>query len=533
MYDCRPVPPVKAKNVERLFFVEGKYVRSTRASPVGPSFWALLAWALAMQARGAVYEVTAQTEAQAYDMRSYGCPPGQTTACGDPSNPTLLPRRFISESIGIAGIELIKDQDLSFDSSLRLWSDFGITQNEAKYLDSNPSSSAQLLFAYVTWRDLFGILDVRLGRQFFADELDFIDFDGAHLKFKVGRWGSVEAFGGVEVQGSWYLGSSNFQPDGTRETDARRLLEQSSSGVNVGASYYLGEPAYVIGARATVNLLQYGDLRVGYQRSMSAGTDYNGANAIVVETEHAGASLRLHPFRGVNAYASADYNLALAQLARGRAGITYTTPIFGITLEAQRITPSFSTDSIWAYFAFAPRDEFRLRADITPRVGPFRYYLEAINQRYRENLQQQVFGAVVISPYPCTTASPSSCEATIPSGVTLGGRGGAALVIPDPWRADVDVSYVGGWGGRQLWANAHVGLDLDHGRYSIDVRGSLANVQDGLNPYLQGTFVGGNLSAGIRLIRGVKLTAVAEENTNPYTMQDFRLYGLLDVGIAL
>ncbi len=480
--------------------------------------WSLAAFIVCFAARGAVaavYEVTAQTEAQAYEIRAYGCPQGQTTNCGDPYDPTLLPRRLVVQSIGLSGIELVRDQDVSFDSQLRLWTDFGITSTESQKIDSFPGSGAQLLFAYVTWKDLFNLLDVRVGRQFFTDELDFIDFDGAHLKLRIGRWASLEAFGGMEVTGPWYLGSAVFQPDGTRESDQRRLGLQETEGVNLGALDYLNQPAFVIGGRASLNLWGLGDLRIGYQRTMSEGT---------VETEHAGASVRLHPIRGLNVFGMLDYDLVLLQLTRGQVGATWTTSFFGVTLEAQRIAPYFTSDSIWAYFAFAPRDEIRLRADLTPSVGPFRYFVEALVQKYNSNLQGTP--ETVFTPYP-VTASP------VPTDVSLGGRGGIALALPDPWRADADASYTNGWGGRQFWANVHGGVDLDRGRFMVDLRGSAASIRDAFNPNLAGTFLGANLQLGAQLVKGVKLTGIVEENTNPYTRQDFRVYGVLDVGILL
>jgi hypothetical protein len=506
----------------------------------GRSPAALLTLLLALPAQAGVYEVTSQTEVQAYDIRDYGCSPNPNTVCGNATNPTLLDRRVVAETIGLSGMELVKDEDLSFDSQLRLWTDFGITQTESQRLDSFPDSAAQLLFAYVTWRpDFFGgLFDVRVGRQFFADEFDFLDFDGAHLKLRIHPrgsrlGGSLEAFGGEQVTGTSYLASTVFQPDGTRETDARRLDDQMTTGTNLGALSYLSAPQFVVGGRANVNLWGIGDLRIGYQRSFSQGTDAYGMPATVIETEHAGASIRLYPIKGLNVYASADYDLILLQLTRGRAGATYTTRLFGITLEWQRIAPYFSSDSIWAYFAFAPRDDFRLRADLTPPDGIFRYFryfIEVQNQRYRENLQPIVANDIAVSPYPCTTSSPSTCTPAIPSGVTLGGRAGIAWIPPNPWnpfRADADVSYTDGWGGRQFWANAHAGFDLNP--FTVDLRGSAANVYDALNPMLFGTFAGMNLSAGLRIVSWAKLTVIVEDNFNPYTKQDFRLYGVLDV----
>lgn len=465
-------------------------------------------------ARAAAFRVESRTEAHAYCLRAFRAT-GTATACyravpdADAGNPSVLARRRIVQSLGVSGIELVRGEDLSFDASLRLWIDFGVGAEESSRLDSYPVSDADLLYAYASWKELYGVLDLRLGRQVFVDELDFASFDGARVAARIGRVAMIEAYGGLEVKGAYFLGSAAFQPDGTRETDARRLLQEASPG-SLGASPVLDRPALLYGLRASAALWRVGDARLGYRRTVVDGK---------TETEHAGASVRLRPIGRTNVYAGGDLNLHLGSLTRGVLGASWVGDFVTVTGEAQRIAPSFTADSIWAYFAFAPRDEARLRVDLTPPLGSVRLFVEGSNQRYRTALKEALRDQIAVSPDP------------IDSGVTFGGRIGAGLLPPERLRADVELSARAGWAGRQIWLDLHAGVDALRDRLAIDARITIADVADGLTPWLRGTMVGGSLQAAWRLADGVTITGLVEDNLGPFTRQDFRVYAILDVRV--
>src|SRR5450432_1891849 len=71
----------------------------------------------------AAFEVDARTEAQVSSIRAY-----RDT---DPSNPVLLPRRRLVQYLGIDAFELIPDAPLGFESSLRVFADFGLPLGES------------------------------------------------------------------------------------------------------------------------------------------------------------------------------------------------------------------------------------------------------------------------------------------------------------------------------------------------------------------------------------------------------------------
>src|SRR5688500_1904625 len=108
-------------------------------------------------AGAAAFRVESRTEAHLYGIRSLP---------GTRDFPRLLPRRRLVQSLSLSGMELVRDEDLSFDTSLRLWTDLGVSPNEDRRLDGINRGEVDLLFAYATWNGAVqGRLDARVGRQ--------------------------------------------------------------------------------------------------------------------------------------------------------------------------------------------------------------------------------------------------------------------------------------------------------------------------------------------------------------------------------
>jgi hypothetical protein len=184
--------------------------RGVRTATLAAAIWAVTS---PSEAPASAFLVDARTEAQAYQIRAY--------RDSDPDHPTLLPRRRIVQYLGVNGFELITGEDLGFETSLRIFADLGLPRGEAAKIDGLRAEQADLMYAYAKFRS--GPIEAQLGRQTYVDITDYMAFDGLRLRY-LSRIGiGAEAYGGLWVKGGMLLGSSVYQPDGTRESDKRRI----------------------------------------------------------------------------------------------------------------------------------------------------------------------------------------------------------------------------------------------------------------------------------------------------------------------
>ncbi|MFL5318245.1 MAG: hypothetical protein ACJ790_01215 [Myxococcaceae bacterium] len=455
-------------------------------------------------ALGAAYQIDARTEAQAYEIRSYR----QT----DSANPVLLPRRRIVQYLGINAYELITGQDLGFESNLRVFQDFGVSDLDANRVDGLHARDVDLLLANVRYKH--GGIEAQLGRQIYPDVMETFGFDGLRLRYVSPLGVGGEAYGGLWNRGSGFLSTSVWQPDGVRETDIRRLRQYpdpNARPVGLALQPTLDSISPVYGARLIGDNVAHTGVcaTLGYRKSLVEGnTDY----------ERLTASARYGKGRGINAWAGIEYDVIQSLLSQAQANLRYDTATWAASLELMRLHPTFSSSSIWYYFAFSPRHEARLRGDYTP-LGDFRYYAQVIYSIYDTPINEGIGLAAV---------------ANTPGGSNGGGNIGAAYRPSDlPVHANVDVTYRNGYGGKQLWLDLNGGYSADQGRWTLDGRFSVANVNDQYNPLLRGTFYGAQLWGSYAFSPLLRASVAVEENVNPFTQSDTKVFFLLDVKAIL
>ncbi|MBN1203467.1 MAG: hypothetical protein JXB05_00900 [Myxococcaceae bacterium] len=462
-----------------------------RAAQAAQAAGLLLVVLAAGSASAAAFQIEARTEAQAYQIRAWR---GTT-----PEDVVLLPRRRIVQYLGLNAFELITGQDLGFESSLRVFADLGLPRGEAEKVDGLRTEDAHLLYAFARYGA--GGFEGRLGRQLYVDSMDVMAFDGLRLRYMTRFGVGAEAYGGLWVRGAGFLSSSVYQPEGTRESDARRLEQ----GV-VGADENLDALAPIYGAKLLLEELKGFSGSLGYRKAMVGGK---------TDLERAGLELRYGRGLGLTALAGLDFDLLQMTPAQIRAQVRMDKELYAVSAEALRFTPVFSTDSIWYYFAFAPRDEVRVRGDLYP-VGPFRYYVQALASLYHTDLNS----SLGISNQVDGEGAPSS--------VNVGAGAGVAF-RRDRLRSALDVTYRTGFGGSQLWGDLTGGLSFDQGRFELDARLSMALVDDALNPQLKGNFFGAQVWASRSLSRAARVSLVLEQNINPFTRSDTKAFFLFDL----
>jgi hypothetical protein len=459
-----------------------------------PAAWALGLTAVlgaAEPAWAAAVQVEARTEAQAYQIRAWR---GTT-----PDDVVLLPRRRIVQYLGLNAFELVTGQDLGFESSLRVFADFGLPRGEAAKVDGLRSEDADLQYAYARYAT--GGFEGKLGRQLYIDTMDIMAFDGLRLRY-MSRFGvGVEAYGGLWVKGSGFLSSSVYQPDGTRESDSRRLEQ----GI-VGADESLDALEPVYGAKLLFGGLKGFSGSLGYRKALLDGK---------TDLERAAVEFRYARGLGVSGVAGLDLDLLQLKPAQARVEVRLDRELFALSAQALRFTPVFSTNSIWYYFAFAPRDEVRARADFYP-VGPLRYYVQALGSLYHTNINENA----ALANYVDAEGGPGTTN--------VGGSVGASLRRGN-LRSALDVTYRTGFGGDQLWVDLTGGLSFDQNLFDLDARLSVAHVDDAFNPQLRGNFFGAQLWASRALTQAARLSLVIEQNVNPFSRSDTKAFFLFDL----
>ncbi len=445
----------------------------------------------------AAYQVEARTEAQAYQMRAF-------RGTG-PDDPVLLPRRRLVQYLGLNVYELVSGRPFGFESSLRIFADLGLPRGEASRVDGLRSEEADLLYANVSYTGTS--TKVRFGRQSYVDLMDYMAFDGLLVRYLHGSGFGGEAYGGLWVKGSSLLGSSVYQPDGTRETDIRRLAAQLPT-----ASPELDDIEPMYGVKLLMENVGGFSASLGYRTAMLSGK---------TDLERAAVEARYGKGRGINVLAGIEYDLFMSRIAQARFLARYDQALFAVTAEAMRVQPVLSADSIFLYFATSPRDELRVRLDYTP-VGPFRFYGSVLADAYSSNLNPSLAVAQRLT---------ESGVATFPS-TALGAGGGTAMRL-GPFRAAGDLTVKSGFGGRQLWVDVTGGYAPTDGTYTVDARLSLANINDQLNPNLNGTFLGAQLWGSYALSPASRVSVVLEENVNPFTRSDLKMFFLFDMRASL
>ncbi|REG25208.1 hypothetical protein ATI61_113272 [Archangium gephyra] len=456
---------------------------------------ALTALLLSGTASASAFQLEARTEAQIYQIRAW--------RDASPGEPVLLPRRRIVQYLGLNGYELVTGQDVGFESSLRVFADFGLPRGEAAKIDGLRSEDADLLYAFVRYGG--NGFEGRLGRQLYVDTADILAFDGLRVRYVSPLGLGAEVYGGLWVKGAGFLASSVYQPDGTRESDARRL-EQGVAGADPSLTAL--EPVY--GAKLLLEDLKGVSASLGYRRALVEGK---------TDLERATLEARYGRGLGLSALAGVDFDVLGSRLAQARAQVRWDGEQLAVSGEAMRLSPVFSADSIWYWFAFAPRDEARVRVDFFPR-GPLRYYVQGVGSLYHTELNSTL-----------ALAEASKAPGGPPS-QTVGGSAGAALRW-GRFRSALDLAYRQGFGGSQLWADLTAGYGFGQGRFTLDGRLSAAHIDDGFNPLLAGNFFGAQVWASQALTRAARVSLVLEQNVNPFTRWDSKVFFLFDLKASL
>src|SRR5262249_32261809 len=117
---------------------------------------------------------------------------------------------------------------------------------------------------------------------------------------------------------------------------------------------------------------------------------------------------------GFNLLGGVEYDLFMLRISQARALARIDRDTFAASAEFSRTQPVLSADSIFLYFATAPKDSVRARIDFTP-LGSVRYYVQALADHFALNLNSTLGVASALDDEGLT------------SGLSYGGSAGLTM----------------------------------------------------------------------------------------------------------
>lgn len=196
----------------------------------------------------------------------------------------------------------------------------------AQTIGHDYDDTARLYYFYGNYRDLFGKVDLRLGRQFVSNSAGNAIIDGLQVDLKNVGPVAFTLFGGRDVV---------FGLDGE---------------IGYGWNSDLGISAYLSGLRKT-------DLEISWLRKWEKS---EAARDII------GGSFKQYLFGLTKIYGNTRYDLVSESFTESQAGIRiFPTSDLTFTAEYYQSYPTFDTTSIYSVFAVDRYREGVFRADYT------------------------------------------------------------------------------------------------------------------------------------------------------------------------
>ncbi len=493
----------------------------------------------APDARALDAEVTSDTDAQFYDVRS-------------PTGLTVLQRDRLTTTLGVGAYHLLdapmgdlSAPDLSFRARVRYDADYGAQPgtsdptNRSLFVPGFQPGVVDLMYAYLEGRRfLKGALGFKLGRQYVTDVLGWWAFDGGEVSVTTPYYFKVEAYGGLEERGGLPLSTPRFESDGVWRGDRGNFDSQLYPSFQPAAI----APAYGVALESAGVTWLHG--RLTYRRVYDTGdtgvTEF--ASGLYGPSVYSGARISSERV----GYA-VDANLR--SLGGVKAGLVYdvyraqVTSIYGsldaylgkkvtVSADYDYYVPSFDADSIWNFFAGEPMNDVGLRANVD-----FDRHLSIAG-----SAQLRVFEVQTALFDPFSGAPAAGAYSPYPTGAggevfpTNGHPFDEIGNFSARWRDGLTTMLLrgtGSWGdeGDRVGADA----SLDHvfeTRYIANVRTGVWQWQDKLQPDRDATSFDYVLGMGYRFALRSQAMVEWEHDINRLVGQRFRLLAKLAIAVG-
>ena len=529
---------------------------------------AALVAGLAESAGAYEFEVRARTIGQGYELRALRL---------SLSDQNLVRRRFLQtlslHMWDFGGRErqarLLGRPQLgprySFQSHLRLQHDFGswtvgrlvrpngvadaidlVPELESEALDLN------VLYAFFAAEGLAsGAIDVYAGRQLEVNTLDWWSMDGVLIRAHTPWAVSLEAFAGLRVRDSSPLGSAGLEPDGTQGGECTEYIEGAVPGsgawrpIDVRSSSdgsvfrndtdlcpQREQRMPTFGAAIEVRDRGGVDARVSYRRTQSQRpgligdadrfryrdlgyypNDLGQARKWGVNEERVAASFR-RPFRFARGAATisptfaARYSMLHGLVDEAQAGLEFRYGSHHVQPEVYYSFPTFDGDSIFNVFSISPYTDARATYEFRPKQLLWATYVRGWARWYGAEDDDAIEG--------------------LAEGRAAGGAVGVRYVRRRHLVGRLDVIHEDGYGGRRTGAASAMQWHL-RPTLRLDGRVSALDFHDDSNSKRNGFTLGVQFGATYTVHKGVAVHVLAEENTNRFDRNQFRLLWVLDL----
>ncbi|MFH2005265.1 MAG: hypothetical protein ABI333_01635 [bacterium] len=404
------------------------------------------------------------------------------------------------------------ETQLHFMASMRLRADFaGFTSRwndnvQVAKTEYGGETTFELLFAHLSVTDIGGVVDLRLGRQFYLGPMEFYGFDGLHARFKLPYHLAVELVGGLRNSGRYAIDAPIFLLDGTDLTDSKPgWLPMFSVAVETRDLSWL---SVRLAYRATWHVLADEGSVLYPDQSTGEGT--------VPKTQMAEEKLsfyaRTNFWKGkLQAFAGIRYNLLTDRLDEGQFGLASS---FGkssrIQAEYVMESPDFDGDSIFNIFNTQAYQEVRL------------WYEHRFTARWRAyaRFTLRLFSGGASN-------APEETEQALAEPDFGGGLGFAYVGRKATARADL--YWQEGYGGRTLGVYGYYRHTLVPRWFAVEARALVAYWDDELSVTPEGVTAGLALGGRLKLWRRAAIHLLVEDNFGTYSKSDLRIYALLNV----
>lgn len=429
----------------------------------------------------------------------------------------LLSRRRLVQYVNLGVYDLLpprvaherrrarEDGQLRIVTSMRLRHDFGSynragTDIAGRLVGAIDRQQIDVMFAYLEGDNLANRVDFRLGRQFEMSGLDWYAFDGAWTRVRIPAHLALEAFGGLQVDGTALFGLPTYELDGTQGTARDRALSP------------------MFGAAVSLWGLKWIDARLAYRRTFTPASINrqivdddgtiglpSGVDQEVVSATFAGnfADGRLSP------YGALRFNLGTGRLDDVAAGVQLAfTPQHLLRALYIRTLPIFDLDSIFNVFATTPFEDARLVFEVRPAA---RWTLAARGQlRFFRSETTAALGT-----RPTRT-------------LQIGAGGGATAAYRGRrFSARLDGFGLGGEGGTRAGGSADTRTMVWWDRLALDGRIYAVYYRDEVTSARRGYSVALQVGLNAQLWRGIHLAVLGEEMFTTFYSQAFRVMGAL------
>jgi hypothetical protein len=486
----------------------------------------------AAEARALEPEVTSETAAQFYEMRS-------------PTGETVIARRRLMTTLGVSVYDLYdKAEDpsgpnLSFRARLRYDADYGGSAGEteaANFGSLVPGFSrgpVDLMYGYVEGRRfLKGWLGFKVGRQYVTDALGWWSFDGGEVRVTSPFFLAAELYGGFEVRGGLPLSTPRFERDGVWRGD------RQGYDPTLYPSFQPSSVAPAFGAALESTGITWLHGRLSYRRVYNTGGSnlsqfpsglttpgiYEGSR---ISQERIGYAVdgSLPTLGGVRA--GLAYDLYMGRFNNLFASVdAYATKRLTLSADYDYFLPSFDADSIWNLFAVMPSNDVSLRSslqvtDKTAVSASAHARLFKVQTAAFDNLQF----ATAPNGLPAANYFPESAFDMV---------GGGNLAARHRWgegelaaRGALDTGRGGGRMGMDV-----SGRRVLETRYILSGRAGVWQWNDKLRPGRDATSFGYVAGVGYKLFPRSQALVEFEHNMNRVVGQRFRVMLWLTVAVS-